>query len=196
MTALMQDQLPVVMATDDGITRFLSLVDPIAGDLYDRVGSQEHLWDPHIAPIAMVRRLAALLGVDLDYSLPEALQRDVLASAMTTFPVRGTLRSLSANLVALTGAPVTIEEDGWISVRRHPRPPPSIPPPSGATTRAVTDPVTAAVWPPSVGRVRVTTTALGSATLEHVRRVVERELRADCLVEVVCGEHTEPEVPT
>ena len=54
MSGLLHEQLPVVMATDPNIVRFVGLVDATASELYERVGAKERLLDPWTAPEPMI----------------------------------------------------------------------------------------------------------------------------------------------
>ena len=69
MTGLMEEQLPVMMAGDANLVRFVELVDPIISELYDRVGEKQAIFDPTTAPPAMVRWLAGVLALPLEDDL-------------------------------------------------------------------------------------------------------------------------------
>ena len=130
MSGLMLDQLPVVMATDTGVAKFLDVVDPMASQLYDVVGAKEVFFDPTVAPLPVVRWLGVRLGVEIDSNLPDDVQRRVFMIAAATHAIRGTAESLRMNLAAITGGVVSIEEHGTIESLPTPQHPPSPQPPS------------------------------------------------------------------
>ena len=167
MTGLLEEQLPVIMAGDPNLVRFVGLVDPIASELYDRVGEKEALFHPATAPPPIVRWLAGLLALPLERDVRLSVQRAAVAAAAAAFPRRGTTASLASVLAVLAQAPVTITETGDVRCVPHPSVPPRMDD-SSSVASALESPmsVTIEVEPTDV-------------TEEDLRAVIERELRAD-----------------
>jgi phage tail-like protein len=172
MTGLLEEQLPVIMAADPNLVRFVGLVDPIATELYERVGDKAPLFHSATAPPPIVRWLAGLLMLPVADDVQLDIQRAVVAAAADAFPKRGTPESLRSVLSIIAQSRVEIEETG--GVRCVPRP--AIP---ARLAREVT--VTSALEPPMSVRISVGPT---NASEEDLRAVIERELRADAPYEL------------
>ncbi len=182
MSTLLLDQLPVVMAADSGIAQFLGIVDPIASQLYDVVGAKEVYFDPTVAPLPMLRWLAQRLGAEIDSHLPDAVQRSVFLVTAATYAMRGTPTSLRMNIGAITGAVVSIVEDGWIASRPVPQHPPT----------STDTPTESAPFVPAAVTIHVST--LGHATLAQISATIERELRGDVVYRIVDDSALQPTV--
>ena len=133
MTNLLEEQLPVIMAEDPNLVRFVRLVDPTASELYDRVGDKESIFHPATAPPPVVRWWCSVLGLPVHDDVQIEVRRAVVSAAAETYPIRGTERSLWMVLAAFSRAPVTIEETGVVFSTPDPR----VPPASPATSRSV-----------------------------------------------------------
>lgn len=109
------NQLPVGMLGDDFFTRFVSIFQEEAGTLVAHADNLPHLADPTVAPLAMVRQLAAWIGTtDIDPDLPEEIQRRLVRTASRTLAVRGTPGALAAVLEMFSGAPAQVEDGGGV----------------------------------------------------------------------------------
>lgn len=192
--AYLHAQLPLVMASDRGLARFLRGLDEMASELYERVGQKEFLFEVGLAPLPVVRLMAGQIGVPIDPMLPAPDQRQIARVASATFPIRGTRESLRRNLEALTGSTVRIDDPTGItadgtpriaeptSVRREGRdvsttaaPPPADP----GSDRAASD----LAAQQHVRLVTIGVDGLGRATSASVRAAVQREV--DCSAGVV-----------
>lgn len=174
MTGLLEEQLPVVMAGDPNLVRFVQLVDPTASELYDRVSEKETLFHPATAPPPIVRWLARLLALPIADDVRLDVQRAVVAEAARAFPRRGTEGSLRTLLSAIAQAPVSIEETGWVRCVPAPTVPPRMPVDPMSDAESLDEPM----W------VRIVVGAT-DATDADLRAVIERELRADVPYELV-----------
>lgn len=191
-TGLLHQQLPVVMATDPNVVRFVSLVDATASELYERVGTKHELLDPAVAPMPIIRWLAGLLALPLPDDLPDEVQRATVSAAARTFPRRGTAGSLGDVLSALAGVPVTVDEPGWVRCRPAPTVPPEPdtgPAHAGAAgaDRGVAhhdDHVDRDVDDDPFAPVRIVLGGPSGRSRADLERVIARELRADLTVTV------------
>ena len=69
-------QLPVGMAEDDFLYRFVSIFQRVGDTVTHQIDTLPHMYDATVAPPAMVQTMAQWLGVDwLDSSLDERRQR-------------------------------------------------------------------------------------------------------------------------
>ncbi len=85
--------------------RLLAVVEGLLTPLEDRVASAELLADPASCPAALLPRLAALIGVDLETTMPLATQRRQVAGAGAVARWKGTMRGLRLALdLACDGA--------------------------------------------------------------------------------------------
>lgn len=180
-TGLLHQQLPVVMATDPNVVRFVSLVDTTASELYERVGTKHDLLDPAVAPMPIIRWLAGVLALPMPDDLPADVQRATVMAAARAFPRRGTAASLASVLTAMAGTPVTIEEPGWVRCDPEPGVPPTaeLPAEDAEPTRVAGDGGVNPFEP-----VRVLVTGPSARSRADLERVVERELRADVAYKV------------
>lgn len=97
-------QLPVAMAEDDFLFRFVSIFQRVADTGMHQIDTLRHMFDPTVAPEPMVRQMAAWLGVDwVDSSLDGRLQRAIVTEYSQIIQWRGTKRGLRRLLGLLTG---------------------------------------------------------------------------------------------
>jgi phage tail-like protein len=108
-------QLPVGMTEDDFLARFVSIFQTIGDSLMHHADTMGHLTDVAVAPDPMVRALGSWLGLDwVDPSLPDRLQRLIVAEYASSMVWRGTKVGLQRVLQAVTGAPVAIADSGGV----------------------------------------------------------------------------------
>ncbi len=108
-------QLPVGMTSEDFFVRFVRIFQELGTTLLEDADNVDHVADVTVAPPAMVRWLASWIGLrPLDESLPEELQRRIVASAARTIAWRGTSYGLRTYLGLITGAAVRVEEGGGV----------------------------------------------------------------------------------
>ncbi|UMG94809.1 phage tail protein [Nocardioides sp. TF02-7] len=111
----MVDQLPVSMSSEDFFVRFVSIFQDVGTTLLEDADLIEHLPDLGVAPPETVRWLGSWIGLgSLDHSLPETLQRRIVASAAQTLAWRGTAHGLRTFLRLVTGGEVHLEEGGGV----------------------------------------------------------------------------------
>ena len=105
-------QLPRTMAQDPFLDGFVAIFEEIADTLRLDVDGVEHQLDTALASPAMLRYLAAWLGLDLDpHGVVEA-QRELVHAIGGMLGWRGTRRGLEDLLQALTGSRVRVRDSG------------------------------------------------------------------------------------
>ena len=108
-------QLPVGMAEDDFLFRFVSIFQRVSDTVVHQIDTLPHMFDPTVAPEPMVQTMARWLGVDwLDSSLDGRLQREIVLEYAQLIQWRGTKRGLEQLLELLSGAPATVRDSGGI----------------------------------------------------------------------------------
>ncbi len=108
-------QLPVGMAEDDFLYRFVSIFQNVADTVVHQVDTLPHMFDPTVAPEPMVQTMANWLGIDwLDSSLDDRLQREIVLQYAELIQWRGTKRGLRQLLELLSGAPATVRDSGGV----------------------------------------------------------------------------------
>ncbi|MDH4145761.1 MAG: phage tail protein [Acidimicrobiia bacterium] len=108
-------QLPIGMLEDDFLLRFLGIFQEVADSVLGQVETLEHLVDPTVAPLPMVRYLASWLGEGaIDESLPDAFQREYVRTVSANLAWRGTGRAVRSLLELVTGAEVFVEDTGGV----------------------------------------------------------------------------------
>jgi phage tail-like protein len=154
-------QLPLGMLDDEFLVRFLGIFQEVADTVVDQIDALPHAFEPAVAPLPMVRAMGAWLGLEVDSSLPEALQRRMVGAYGALLPWRGTKRGLRDFLAVLTGAAAVVEDSGGVY-------------PEGESPGA----------PPHV-HLQVTTT--GDFSERDLLGFVQAELPASVTYEVVVG---------
>jgi phage tail-like protein len=109
------NQLPVGMLQSDFFVRFVSIFQELGSTLMDDADLVQHVPDRTVTPVPMISQLASWIGVDtIDQSLPEALQRVILASSSKALAHRGTVQGLKGYLEMLSGGPAEVVDGGGI----------------------------------------------------------------------------------
>jgi phage tail-like protein len=109
------NQLPVGMLQSDFFVRFVSIFQELGSKLMDDADLVEHVADATVTPVPMISHLASWIGVDtIDASLPEALQRVILASSAKALAHRGTVSGLRGYLEMLSGGPAEVIDGGGV----------------------------------------------------------------------------------
>jgi len=109
-------QLPVGMAEDDFLLRFMTIFQRVADTVVHQIDTLPHMFDPTVAPDAMVRLMAEWLGVDwVDSSLDERLQREIVLQYSQLIQWRGTKRGIRQLLELLSGGgEVDVRDTGGV----------------------------------------------------------------------------------
>jgi phage tail-like protein len=108
-------QLPVGMAEDDFLFRFVSIFQRVSDTVVHQIDTLPHMFDPTVAPEPMVQTMARWLGVDwLDSSLDGRLQREIVLQYAQLIQWRGTKRGLQQLLELLSGAPAQVRDSGGV----------------------------------------------------------------------------------
>jgi len=108
-------QLPVQLVAHDFFRRFVSIFQELGTTLLEDADNIDHVLDVTIAPPAFVRWLGSWISAQpVDESLPEELQRRMVASAARLLTWRGTAAGLREYLELLSGGPATVEDGGGI----------------------------------------------------------------------------------
>ena len=109
------EQLPVDMLRADFFRRFVSIFQDMAGTLLDGADLIDHVVDPTVTPTPMVGHLASWIGVHtVDASLPDHLQRLILAGSAKALGRRGTPLGLRDFLEMLSGSRADVDDGGGI----------------------------------------------------------------------------------
>lgn len=109
------NQLPVGLLDSDFFVRFLSIFQEIGDTLLADVDNIENLPALSVTPEGAVRWLGSWIGVSsIDPSLPDELQRRIVASAAQTLGRRGTTSGLRLFLELVSAGPATIDEGGGV----------------------------------------------------------------------------------
>jgi len=156
-------QLPMGMVDDDFLVRFLRIFQDVSDTVLHQVDTMVHLFDPAVAPDAMVRTMGAWLGFDfVDSSLPDHLQRRIVREYSSLIQWRGTRRGLQHLLELISDAPATVEDSGGVYLEgESPRTPP---------------------------HVRLAVDSVGWATEADLLRIVRSELPASVTFELTVGD--------
>jgi len=106
-------QLPVGMAEDDFLFRFVSIFQRVADTVMHQADTLPHTFDPTVAPLPVVRLMASWLGVTFaDSSLDERVQRSIVTEYSELIRWRGTKRGMRQLLELLSGGDVEITDSG------------------------------------------------------------------------------------
>ena len=109
------NQLPVGMLQSDFFVRFVSIFQELGSKLMDDADLVQHIPDATVTPVPMISHLASWIGVDnIDASLPEPLQRVILASSAKALAHRGTVDGLRGYLEMLSGGPAEVVDGGGV----------------------------------------------------------------------------------
>jgi phage tail-like protein len=111
----MLDQLPWWMLEDDFSSRFASLFQVIATTLQEAADQLEHVFDPAVAPPAMVDQLTRWIGVDMVRpGLADRLRRLLVTEMAALTQRQGTKERLVRVLELVTGGLVEVEDTGGV----------------------------------------------------------------------------------
>lgn len=156
------ERLPEYLVEDPFLVRFVGIFQAQADQLVHRLDTLDHVSDPTVAPPEVVRWLGSWLGMEtVDPTMPVDRQRALVRIAGRGLGRRGTATGLRQLLEALTGAAVSVTDNGGIHA-------------DGEAPRGVPT-----VW------IDVGETSM--VTAEHLLRVVRRELPAGVGFELRLG---------
>lgn len=156
-------QLPVGMAEDEFLGRFLSIFQEVADTVVGQIDNLPHVFDVTVAPPTMVRTLGRWIGLDwVDPSLPVALQRQIVSEYFSLLRWRGTRRGMQQLLELISDAPAVVEETGGIYGEGE--------------------------APPDIGHVVLRVESAGWATDADLLRIVRAELPASVTFELFVGD--------
>jgi phage tail-like protein len=111
----MLNQLPVGMLDSEFFVRFVSIFQEVGETLFADADNIDNLLDLSVAPLPVVRWLGSWIGVDgIDASVPEELQRRIVASTAQTLVWRGTAQGLRRFLELTSGGPAEVEDGGGV----------------------------------------------------------------------------------
>lgn len=109
------NQLPVGMLESEFFVRFVALFQEMGSTLLDDADTIEHIADVSVTPVSMLSYLAGWIGVDVvDASLPEQVQRLIVASSAKALAHRGTIAGLRGYLEMLSGGSAEVTDGGGI----------------------------------------------------------------------------------
>ncbi len=108
-------QLPVGMAEDDFLYRFVSIFQRMGDTVVHQIDTLPHMFDPTVAPAPMVQTMARWLGVEwLDSSIDDRLQREIVLRYAELIQWRGTKRGLRLLLELLSGGTARVRDSGGV----------------------------------------------------------------------------------
>jgi phage tail-like protein len=108
-------QLPVGMLDSDFFVRFVSIFQELGDSLLADADNIDNVVDLTVAPEALVRWLGSWIGVEsIDPSLPEQLQRRIVASSARTIAWRGTAAGLTRFLELASDGPARVVDGGGV----------------------------------------------------------------------------------
>ena len=111
----MLNNLPVGMLQSSFFVRFVSIFQELGSGLLEDADLIDNLVDGTVTPVPMLSHLASWIGIDtLDASIPEELQRVILASSAKALAWRGTRSGLIEYLKMLSGGEATVEDGGGV----------------------------------------------------------------------------------
>ena len=155
-------QLPVGMVEDDFLARFLMIFQNVADTELHQIDTLQHMFDPNVAPDAMVRALGTWIGIDwIDSSLPDELQRRIVLEYSDLVQWRGTSRGLRQLLELISLEPAVVHDSGGVFLEND-----------------------APAQPPHV---KLYVASAGWATEPDLIRIVRAELPASVTFELHCG---------
>lgn len=109
------NQLPVGLLESDFFVRFVSLFQELGNGLLDNADNIDNLLDITVAPPEMVRWLGSWIGVgSVDPSLPEELQRLIVAGSARSLRWRGTRHGIEQFLRMTTGGDCEVTDGGGV----------------------------------------------------------------------------------
>jgi phage tail-like protein len=109
------NQLPVGMLEDEFFVRFVRIFQEIGSSLLENADNIDYLPDVSVAPDAVVRWLGSWIGTEgIDPSLPDDLQRRIVAGAAATMSWRGTAAGLTRYLELISGGPAEVSDGGGV----------------------------------------------------------------------------------
>jgi phage tail-like protein len=109
------NQLPVGMLDSDFFARFVSIFQEVGETLLADADNIENVADLTVAPDNVVRWLGSWIGIDsIDRSLPEELQRRIVASSASTLAWRGTPAGLARFLELASDGPARVTDGGGV----------------------------------------------------------------------------------
>jgi phage tail-like protein len=162
-------QLPVGMAEDDFLFRFVSIFQTIADTMVLQIDTLPHMVDATVAPTPMVRAMAEWIGVNwVDSSLEHRAQRAIVLEYAQILQWRGTKRGLRRLLRLLSdGGEVEVRDSGGIF-------------PEGEAPNA----------PPHI---RLDMESAGWSSISDLVRIIRQEIPATATFDLwVGGEHVWP----
>lgn len=111
----MLNQLPVGMLASDFFVRFVSIFQELGTSLLADADNIENAIDLTVAPDELVRWLGSWIGIDsIDPSLPDGLQRRIVASSSRTLAWRGTAVGLRRFLELASDGPARVIDGGGV----------------------------------------------------------------------------------
>lgn len=115
MRRVLHDQLPMPLAEDPFLSRYLANIEVTAESILDHVESVENLVDVDVTPDRLVPWLAMWLDSDgADEQLPMDERRRLVRGLGPNLPWRGTRRGVETLLHLVTGREVEVEDAGGI----------------------------------------------------------------------------------
>jgi phage tail-like protein len=114
-TNWMLNQLPVGMLASEFFVRFVSIFQELGATLLADADNIENVVDLSVAPEELVRWLGSWIGVEaIDPSLPDGLQRRIVASSAQTLAWRGTATGLRRFLELASDGPAGVIDGGGV----------------------------------------------------------------------------------
>ncbi|MFD5901375.1 phage tail protein I [Streptomyces microflavus] len=107
--------LPALYADDDLAQRFTAGLDTVLAPVLSTLDNLPAYFDPALAPADFLPWLATWVGVDIDRTWPQELQRAVVARAVELHRWRGTRRGLVEHLRLCFGVHADVRDGGGVA---------------------------------------------------------------------------------
>jgi len=108
---------------DEFALAFTAALDEVLAPAVLAIHTIDAYLDPQLAPRDFLDWLATWVGIELDETWPEPLQRDLVANAVDLYRWRGTKRGLAATIKLYAGVDPEIIDNGGTSFSDTPRGP-------------------------------------------------------------------------
>lgn len=109
------EMLPAIYQEDQFAMRWMAALDDVLAPAISSLDCLDAYFDPYLSPPDFLEWLASWVGVAARDSLSAEQLRIAVAHAVPLYRIRGTVAGLRAYLEVLTGARVTIADNGGVA---------------------------------------------------------------------------------
>ncbi|MFI6821613.1 phage tail protein [Micromonospora sp. NPDC050187] len=130
--------LPALLQEDDLLVRWTEGLDEVLAPVVSTLDCLDAYLDPWLTPPDFLLWLGEWVGAHLDENWPLDRQRAMVAAAVATHRLRGTVAGLRMLLELATGGEVELVDSAGVSWSTRPQPPTGAVPPAGLHVRVRT----------------------------------------------------------